>query len=555
MLKWISLGIRIGIGFLVLAIGFGLIGYMFSTREKPSLKPEVFTPLLVKGLVLEPQVLERTWTGYGTARAMKSARVSPQVSGRVLERAQEIEAGHSVSAGEPLFVIDAVDFELAATNAKSSIASIEAQLSGLDVEGDRVMRQIEIAREELAIAERDLARAQDVIGRGAGNDSEIDQWMSAVRRAERTVVGLEQQLDSIPSRRDDLKARASAALTQLQQAQENLARSVVKAPISGVLQSVTLDKGEWAQTGQEAALIVDLSHIELPLRVGIAASGLVKVGDRVELRARMEDDARWNGFVTRIAPEADIQTRSLTVYVEVNQGSDEDHVLRPGQFVMGKIYESKARARLVVPRRTLKNGRVLIAVDSRDETAAVWPLAERIAGTIARGVADQTELGISPGPDLNDALTLREVIERRAGLEVGNQKEALTAQLLDSTTSWLSGAGKTRVHEEIQRSLTRSLAPEVAKWLVEADVSALPVALRGELEAADRLMIVESVDVEVLFTVEQIFESLDGTESQWIVVQARDGKDLAGQVLLMSNLEQLSDGKVVQVDVRSGDAP
>jgi hypothetical protein len=147
------------------------------------------------------------------------------------------------------------------------------------------------------------------------------------------------------------------------------------------------------------------------------------------------------------------------------------------------------------------------------------------------------------------------VIERGAGLEVGDQSGALAEAIAGSTTGWLSGAGKTRVHEEIQRALARSLTPEVAKWLVAVDAAGLPVALRGELEEADRLMIVESVDVEVLFTVEQIFESLDGTESQWIAVAARDGRDLVGQVLLMSNLEQLSDGKVVQVDVRGGDTP
>ncbi len=549
-MKLISLGLRIVVGLVVLLIGFGLIGFMVSTREKPQLKPGVFAPLFVEGLVLEPQPLARSWSGYGTANAMNSARVSPQVSGRVLERSAEVEAGFVVAKGQPLFVLDAIDFELAASNARSSMTSIQAQLDGLDIEEDRVTRQVELAREEQAIAERDLARASDVIGRGAGNDSEIDQWTSAVRRAQRAVVALEQQLDSIPSRRDDLQARKNATQSQLGQAEENILRSTVNAPIDGVLQSVSLEVGEWAQTGQEGAVIVDLSKIEIPLRVGVGASGLISVGDRAEIRMRAEDSVSWTGRVSRIAPQMNAQTRAMTVYVEVEQDPSAARVLRPGQFVIGTIYESTTQQQLIVPRRTLDAGRVLIAMDSGGDVAAVWPLAERIAGTIARSISIDTNLQVGTG-----AADLGAVVQRSAEIEVGSNAVALAEVLTVPASGWYAGDGKVRVGETIQRELTQTLTPAVARWLIETDAASLPQSLQDELAITQRLLVVESVEVESLFTVEQVFADLDPVESQWVVVRARDGRDLAHQVLLTTNLEQLSDGMMVEVEVRGGEAP
>ncbi len=549
-MKLISLGLRIVVGLVVLLIGFGLIGFMVSTREKPQLKPGVFAPLFVEGLVLEPQPLARSWSGYGTANAMNSARVSPQVSGRVLERSAEVEAGFVVTKGQPLFVLDAIDFELAASNARSSMTSIQAQLDGLDIEEDRVTRQVELAREEQAIAERDLARASDVIGRGAGNDSEIDQWTSAVRRAQRAVVALEQQLDSIPSRRDDLQARKNATQSQLRQAEENILRSTVNAPIDGVLQSVSLEVGEWAQTGQEGAVIVDLSKIEIPLRVGVGASGLIAVGDRAEIRMRAEDSVSWTGRVSRIAPQMNAQTRAMTVYVEVEQDPSAARVLRPGQFVIGTIYESTTQQQLIVPRRTLDAGRVLIAIDSGGDVAAVWPLAERIAGTIARSISIDTNLQVGTG-----AADLGAVVQRSAEIEVGVNAVALAEVLTVPASGWYAGDGQVRVGETIQRELTQTLTPAVARWLIETDAASLPQSLQDELAITQRLLVVESVEVESLFTVEQVFADLDPVESQWVVVRARDGRDLAHQVLLTTNLEQLSDGMMVEVEVRGGEAP
>ncbi len=548
MLKWISLGFRVFAGLAVFSVGVGLVWYMASHREKPKLKPEVFAPLLVEGMVVEPQEVERGWTGYGNARAMDSARVSPQVSGLVIDRPRWLEAGAKVEAGMMLFELDAVDFELAAKTAQDTIASLEAQLSGLDVEENRLRKRLGLAEDEAEIAARDYERAQAAVAGGAGSRSELDQWMSAVRRAQRAVIVLGQQLDLIPSRRGDLVARIEGQRTQLKKAQEDIARARIASPISGVVQSVSLEVGEWAQVGQVAAVIVDLSRMEVPLRVSMDASGHIHVGDRAEVRARLEDEAVWEGRVLRIGPDADAQTRALTVYVEIEQDPDGSRVLRPGQFVVGQVIESSASEQIVVPRRTIQNGRVLVAGEVDSAEARVWPLAERIAGTIARGIANGTTPEVSDGSEGG----IPEVVVEATQLEVGKYAEDLSALVSGDVERWLSDAGSIRFREEIRRGLTEVLAPEIAKWLAETEPGDLPMELRGELEAMRKLSLVESVPVETLFSIERLFEDLDDLETQWVVVRTRDGFELAGRELLVSNLSQLSDGMMVQVDLGDG---
>jgi len=551
LLKLLSLILRFAFGIVILAIGIGLIAYMVSTKPKPKLKPEVFAPMLVRGMVLTPQPLERSWSGYGTARALTSARVAPQVSALVTSRPEWLEPGAPVSTGQTLFELQRVDFELAAQSARDTIASLEAQRSGLDIEEQRLIRQLELSQEEEAIALRDLERARQAIGLGAGAEPELDQWTASLRRAQRASLALSQQVDLIPTRRDDLKARIEGQKTQLRQAEENLARTTITAPIDGIIQSVSLDAGEWAQAGQAAATIINLSRIEVPLRVSVEASGLIAIGDRAEVRSRLEDTSFWPGRVSRIAPEADPNTRAMTVYIEVEQNAEAERVLRPGQFAVARIFESSTMPRVVVPRRAIKGGRILVATEPDGMMTRVWPLAERIAGTIATRVSLGSSTVISDG----NGGALAEVVLDAARLELEGRASEISTAATESTSRWLQGNGEIRLREEIQRALKTTLTPQIASWLATTDHSGLPDQLAAELDHALDLAAVRAVPVEPLFSLERSIPALSDRENQWVVVEARDGQDLADLTLLISNLDQLSDGMLVQVEVTNGNAP
>lgn len=541
----LSLGFRILVGLLILFGAFGFFGLMVSTRKAPALKAEAYRPMLVRGVRLHPQPVAPQWWGYGTVRPMDRAETPAQVSARVQRRPPSTEVGMHVERGQTLFELDPVDFELASASARESIASLEAQLAGLDVEEERLSRQLDMAEEETRVAQRDFERARSAIAEGAGSQAELDQWLAAVRRAERVESGLRQLVDLVPSRRAELKARAEAQRVALRQAEENLRRTVITAPIGGVIQSVALKEGEWAQAGQVVARIVSLDRVEIPLRVPVTAGRLLRIGDPVQVRVRQEDREGWTGSIARIAPEADEQTRSLAVFVEVEQAG-EAHILRPGQFVSGLVASSTTSASIVVPRRAIVDDRIYIAAATDNPEAAIWPVARRIAEALSRGAVRSAHPSMSD-PDLSKAM-LHSMTESTR-IELGQAAETLAGKVARPTAEWMGNSGAQVIEDQFVRVLTAHLTPEVAGWLMQTPRADLPASLQQEIEQSQRLWAVRVVPVRSLFSLEGVFSDIDADERQWVVVQAIDGSSLDGRILLTSNLDQLIDGVLIDLSI------
>lgn len=546
MHKWLAFGFRVLLGLVILGGSVGVFGMMVSTRPAPEIKPEVFQPMLVTGIRLAPQPVARSWFGYGTVRAMDKSDTPAQVSARVVARPPSTEIGLFVEKGQTLFELDPTDFRLAAESARQSLASLEAQIHGLDVEEGRLTRQLEVAAGETELARRDYERARDAVARGAGSEPELDGFLAAVRRAERVELTLRQQVELIPTRRAELQARAAGQRVALQQAEENLKRATIVAPISGFIQSVEVDEGEWAQAGRVLVRLVSLGRVEIPLRVPVSAGAVIRIGDPVQIRRREEDRAGWQGFVARIAPEADEATRSLTVYVEVEQDPADTGLLRPGQFVAGIVRESEPSPRVIVPRRTVIDGRIHLAEATPNPEAAIWPVARRIAESLARGAARNAH----PSLDAPDVVSsLADSMARSATLEVGQASDSLAGEVARPTAAWMGSIGVQMLEDQFIRVLADHITPKVAGWLLQADASTLPASLQEELRQSQRLLAVHAVPVTLLFTLEGAFPALDPDEDQWVVVEAEPGFQLEGAVLLTSNLDQLIDGMLVDVVV------
>ncbi|MEQ8316017.1 MAG: efflux RND transporter periplasmic adaptor subunit [Phycisphaerales bacterium] len=368
----IPLATRVLAGLFLLIAATGLFQILKATRAEPTLSEDAGLPPLVRTVEVRRVETARPWTGYGTVRSMTAAQVAVQVAGRIVDRPDGIEAGLSVEAGDLILEIDPRDFRQRVTALEGTVTALEAQIDQLGVEAASLDEQITLVLEEAEIARREYERARGIFeDRGAGTPTEVDQKLAAYRRAAREASALQQQSRSIPARRASLEANITSQRAELDQAKQDLERATVTAPISGVLQDVSLDEGDYARVGDPAARIVDLGRLELPLSLPASAAGDIAIGDEVEVVLESGSDARWNGTITRLAPEADAQTRSIRVFVEVAQELETDErgmltpsngvILRPGMFVVGRVLPSRPVAHLLVPRRAVVQGGVLIA--------------------------------------------------------------------------------------------------------------------------------------------------------------------------------------------------
>jgi len=364
----VSRTVRLGVGVIALAVAVGVVVVANMTRPEPERKSVVEQAPLVRTVAVAERPAPKVWTGYGAARAMVSSEVSAQVSARVIDRPEAIEDGAPVRAGDLLVRLEAVDLEQRLDAAQQLVAATQAELDGLDAERTRLEERIELSESELAIERADLKRYVDALERGAGNRAEAERRQNAVTRVERELSGLLQQLEVWPTRRAGAQARLLQLRAEVRLREEELARTEIRSPISGYVQSIEVEEGELVSVGAPIARVVDLSQIEIPLRLPVSASGAVRVGDRVELRAdgtangSTAGSGRWTGVVERIAPESDAATRTLTVFILVRQDpEDRARRLLPGRFVTGRVESSVAAPRLIAPRRAVEGDRLLVA--------------------------------------------------------------------------------------------------------------------------------------------------------------------------------------------------
>jgi hypothetical protein len=127
----------------------------------------------------------------------------------------------------------------------------------------------------------------------------------------------------------------------------------------------------------------------------------VRTGDDVAVRATRRRDEAILAAVSRIAPEDDETTRTMTVYVEIEQDPRPgEGRLAPGQFVRGLVSSSEGEIRYVVPRRAVKNDRVLLVENDTMVSGLVEADFEVEATFPALGLPDEQWVVLAdPLPD------------------------------------------------------------------------------------------------------------------------------------------------------------
>lgn len=364
----------------LLAGAVGIFQIMMLTRAESEKRPPEVASIVVHAIDSEHRSTDRVWSGYGTARTMRSADLVAEVSGRVVERADAIEAGANVERGELIIRLDDTDYINALDAARQSVRAIEAQIEGLDVEEEQTRLQVQYASEEIETAKRDLGRIEEAIAAGAGNDGERDSVYAALLRSQRQLAALRQQLDLIPSRRLQLQAQLSSQRANARTAEQNVERSSIRAPFDSQLQRVTPRVGDWVALGASVARVVDLSRLEIPLKLPASSSAWVRVGDEANFWVREPTgEPDWVGEIVRVAPEADASSRTITVFAEVAQDPEDPDRLLPGQFVHGRVLSHDPHDRVILPRRAVQSGTVFVAGELDDGYRVIEKVPVRVA--------------------------------------------------------------------------------------------------------------------------------------------------------------------------------
>ena len=247
-------------------------------------------------------------------------------------------------------------------------ARVGGELQGLTLrEGDSVKAGQEVARIDPTEARARLRQAQQQAD-AAKSQVDINQRQYTNNRA-LVDQGFISPTALVTSQASLESAQSSyqAAMSAADVARKALDDTVLKSPITGLVAQRLAQPGERVAVDTRIIEVVDLSRLELEALLSPADSLAVRVGQKALLT--MEGTAApVPATVARISPSAQVGSRTVPVYLRVEQTKGETP-LRQGLFVQGTLDTGRAEV-LTVPLdavrtdkpapylQTLKDGRI-----------------------------------------------------------------------------------------------------------------------------------------------------------------------------------------------------
>ncbi|MFZ6749463.1 efflux RND transporter periplasmic adaptor subunit [Undibacterium sp. Ren11W] len=189
------------------------------------------------------------------------------------------------------------------------------------------------------------------------------------------------------------QASLKSALAQRQVAQLALADTEVKSPIDGIISKRHVQAGDKVSLDSPLFTIVNLSQLILEAPVPAYEIPRIKIGQLLSFKVDGFGARSFSGKVSRINPAAETGSRSMLVYVAVNNA---DAALKAGMFAKGSLILEKSTAMPVIP---------LVAVRQQNGKDVVYKLVNNVVQVqaVSLGVRNEDEgvvqvlEGLDPG--------------------------------------------------------------------------------------------------------------------------------------------------------------
>lgn len=216
----------------------------------------------------------------GLVRPWRVLRLATEVGGKVLRKADAARAGRWVAKGAVLYELEPRDFELAVRRAKSELEQAKRGLSELEIEESNAASMIDLATEDLALRAREVARQEDLRKREVAPETALDQARQREVQARTNLQNLRNQLRTTQTRRLRLEAAVDVAAARLAQAELDLSRTTIVAPVAGRVLEVHAEEGAYVNRGQTLIALEDNTRVEVRCTLRMSDLRLIWAQDR-----------------------------------------------------------------------------------------------------------------------------------------------------------------------------------------------------------------------------------------------------------------------------------
>lgn len=194
---------------------------------------------------------------------------------------------------------------------------------------------------------------------------------------------------------DDATTQLGISRARLEEVKARLERTTILAPISGVLNDILVEEGEYVMIGAPVAEIVETEVVNVVVEVPERDIVFFDVGRKAEVLVHTRyGDKRLTGDITFISQLADPQTRSTRMEISVE---NKDGLVRSGQIVSVELTRRVLENAVMIP---------LLAVVPMEEGNAVYVVnsaeakRQMVDIDIIKGDRVQVTDGLKPGDRL-----------------------------------------------------------------------------------------------------------------------------------------------------------
>lgn len=375
---------------LILVAGVSLIGC--GNKEDASKAQGAMPPMPVSVLTLAPTSVPISAEAVAQTEGAKEVEIRPRVGGILLKKL--FEEGASVKAGQAMFLIDPVPFQIALSNAKAQLAQQKARVEQAQREAQRL--QGLLATQSISQREADNAASENALAKAG-----LSQYEASVREAEL-----------------------------------NLSYTTVTSPLSGI--AGRFEYSEGALVSANSSLLTKVSQISpIWVRFSLSDSELSQIGGyltqsnvkEVKLILPNGEEYAKKGQLNFAASVIDpaLGTQQLRATFE-----NADKRLLPGQFVRIRVTTGQKDGVFVVPQTavmTNDQGKFVYVANQKNEVVIRPVITGNWVGK------DWVVLG---GLEVGDKVIVDNIIKLRPGAVVSphpaGEPPAVSAPVVNAST-------------------------------------------------------------------------------------------------------------------------
>jgi len=248
--------------------------------------------------------LKRTVELTGVLAPVSTAQVYAKLQGQASHIA--VDVGSHVRAGEVLLEIDAHELDAQLSLADASVATVKQQAA-------QALVGISTAQTNYDQAKRNLDRINSLEDQSALSKAQIDDANSKVELTQRALEAAKLQYKTLS------ESGLGQAVAQEDVVKSQIANSILRSPITGVITNRNINPGELTNTSTALFSIAAIDSLKLQGTVSQDVVSLLSEGRQVSVVVDGLPGAPLDGRVTQIGPVAASTGQYFPVVVTIDK--------------------------------------------------------------------------------------------------------------------------------------------------------------------------------------------------------------------------------------------